>query len=134
MATERRNFSAGQRDDAFRFNAMENIGTVDGVMKDERFIAAFEAGQVFYCVACKFCHTDRAHFDVDHLVPDREFRLSANRSDVAANMDVLCKSGARGERGCNQVKGAKLWVPGGAGLAHTRPDIDMNCMPLHLRR
>lgn len=130
----RDNFSTDQRDEVFKWNARRNIGTVDGIMIQMANEADQKAGRVIWCENCKFCHTDRRYFDIDHLVPDRHFRDGTRGpSNVIINAIVLCKSLKRGDRGCNQSKGSRYWPPPGAGLAHTNRDIDMNCMPLHLR-
>ena len=129
----RQEFSDALKDDVFRYNGMNNIGTVDGVWIIESQQAARLRGEVYYCENCKFCHTDRAFFDVDHLVPDKQMQGSHHASNVAINAVILCKSLARGDRGCNQTKGSKNWPPPGAGLAHTRPDDDMNCHPVQTR-
>ena len=88
--------------------------------------------QVYYCENCLFCHSDQAYFDIDHLVPDRNFRIWQKHVDARdpINMVVLCKSTERGERGCNQSKGANLFVPVERGLAYSRQDLDMNCFRL----
>lgn len=130
----RDNFSDDQRDEIFRWNARRNIGTVDGIWVQEANIADQENGRVIWCENCKFCSTDRKFFDIDHLVPDKHFRDGTRGpSNVIINAIVLCKSLKLGDRGCNQTKGSRYWPPPRAGLAHTRKDEDMNCMPVHLR-
>jgi hypothetical protein len=129
----RQNFSRPLRDTVLRWNATELIHVVSGIMIVETHIADKERGLIQFCENCKFCQTDRAYFDVDHLVPDREMRGSGRRSDVVENAVVLCKSYEKGARGCNQTKGGRLWPPPDAGLARTRPELDLNWMPMHLR-
>lgn len=45
-------------------------------------------------------------------------------------MMILCKSRQKGDYGCNQSKGARLYVPRQRGLAYKLRAIDMNCYPL----
>jgi hypothetical protein len=132
---KRSNFTRAGRTSALQANGLENAGNVDGVWIAEAYLAQKAAGQIYYCENCKFCHTDASYFNVDHLVPDTEFKRSgsSNRSNLAINMAVLCTSKKAGDFGCNQCKGGKLDPPPGSGLAYTNPDIDMNCCPLHLR-
>ena len=79
-----------------------------------------------------FCHTEQRFFDVDHLVPDRSFRLWGIHSEARnpINMVILCKSGQLGDLGCNQSKGSRSFVPDKRGLAYSRRDLDLNCSPL----
>ena len=135
MAT-RRNFSPTQKDSALKANAeWLQKHKVDGV----QLILAAEplraAGQVYYCENCLFCSTDRSHFDVDHLVADRNFRVWGRHDEarMAVNMMILCKSTRQNDLGCNQTKGARLWVPHGRGLAYTRADLDLNWTPVRER-
>jgi hypothetical protein len=108
---------------------------VDGIAIDARFRHLREEGAVYYCENCLFCHSDRAFFDIDHLVPDRSFREWGKHGDarLPINMVVLCKSIVEGDRGCNQSKGSRTHVPLRRGLAFTRPDLDMNYTPLDQR-
>lgn len=129
----RQEFGDPLRDEVFRWNAATNIGSVTGIMIDERYQDDKRAGRIFYCENCKFCHTDRKYFDIDHLVPDAEMRGSGRPSNIPLNAIVLCKSYEKGARGCNQTKGARLYPPPNAGLARTRPELDLNYMPMHLR-
>ncbi len=129
----RQNFSRTTRDDAFLWNARANIGVIDGIAIEEQYMPQKEAGLIYWCENCKFCHTDRMYFDVDHLVPDRQMRGSSNAANTAINAVILCKSYEAGARGCNQAKGARLWPPPGAGLAYTRRELDMNWLEPRLR-
>ena len=135
MAT-RQNFSGTQRDSAFRANAewlqKHKVDGVQLVMAAEPLRAL---GQVYHCENCGFASTDRAHFDVDHLVADRSFRLWGRHEEArsAINMVILCKSTAKNDLGCNQTKGSRLYVPHGRGLAYTRADLDLNWTPIRDR-
>jgi hypothetical protein len=132
MAT-RQNFSEQQRQSAFAANAMWlRDHRVTGVELALAFEPLRHRAQVYYCENCLFCHSDQAYFDIDHLVPDRSFRIWQKHVDARdpINMVVLCKSTERGERGCNQSKGANLFVPVERGLAYSRQDLDMNCFRL----
>jgi hypothetical protein len=135
MAT-RQNFSSMQRNSAFEANAdwLRNH-KVSGVDMALAFEPQRKLGQVYYCENCLFCHTDRAYFDVDHLVSDRNFRIWGRHEEAryAGNMVILCKSRERGDLGCNQSKGARMLVPKDRGLAYTRADLDMNCHPIRSR-
>ena len=106
MAT-RQNFSERQRQSAFQANAeWLRDHRVSGVELAMAFEPLRHLGQVYYCENCLFCHSDQAHFDIDHLVPDRSFRIWQKHVDArdAINMVVLCKSRERGDLGCNQPK------------------------------
>ncbi|QHQ35085.1 hypothetical protein [Algicella marina] len=129
----RQNFTPKQRDEIFKWNAADLIHSVSGIMIDERYIRHKEQGLVYFCENCKFCQIDRMYFDIDHLVPDVQLRGTGHRSNIPLNAIVLCKSYETGARGCNQTKGGKLWPPPNAGLARTRPDLDLNYMDIHLR-
>ncbi|MGB3245118.1 MAG: hypothetical protein WBB25_11325 [Sulfitobacter sp.] len=129
----RQNFSPAMRGEVFRWNAIAVIGRIDGVNIDEQQQDARKQGLIYYCENCKFCHTDRMYFDVDHLVPDVQFRGTGRPSNSPINAVVLCKSYESGARGCNQTKGGRNWPPPGAGLAITRKELDMNWTPIHLR-
>ena len=132
----RMNFTPDQRDSAFRANAewlqKHKVDGVQVVLAAEPLRAA---GQLYYCENCLFCSTERAHFDVDHLVADRSFRLWGRHAEARSpiNMMILCKSTARNDFGCNQTKGARLYVPHGRGLAYTRADLDLNWTPVRER-
>jgi hypothetical protein len=132
----RQNFSAPQRESAFRANA-EWLAKhrVTGVELALSFEPLRHQAKVYYCENCLFCHSDQQYFDIDHLVPDRNFRLWQKHVDArhAVNMVVLCKSVEKGDLGCNQSKGAKLFVPVERGLALSRSEIDMNCFPFRHR-
>ncbi len=133
---DRQNFTDLQRDSAFEANAhWLRDHRIDGIQIAIPFESLHAAGLIFYCENCLFCHTDRAYFDVDHLVPDRQFKLWDKHAEAKAaeNMMILCKSQVRGDFGCNQSKGARLYVPVQRGLAYTRANIDMNCCPLRDR-
>jgi hypothetical protein len=134
--TNRQNFSSIQRRSAFAENAnWLRDHKVDGIQLALAFDPLRRMGQVYYCENCLFCHTDKAYFDVDHLVADRSFRVWGKHPEgrAAVNMVVLCKSQVRGDLGCNQSKGAAGYVPRSRGLAFTRADLDMNCCPLSER-
>jgi len=134
--TTRQNFNRTQRDSAFRENAnWLRRHRVDGIALSLAFEPLRGRGLVYYCENCLFCHTQREHFDIDHLVADSTFRDWNKHEEgrVAINMVVLCKSLQRGDLGCNQSKGSKLLVPRDRGLAFTRADQDMNCVPLSER-
>lgn len=134
--TNRQNFSKPQRDSAFAANAeWLRDHRVDGVDLSLEYESLRRQGTVYYCENCLFCHTDPAYFDVDHLVADRSFRLWGKHADgrSAVNMVILCKSRRRGDLGCNQCKGAKMFVPTNRGLAITHPELDMNCVPVRER-
>lgn len=122
----RQNFSKAMRDEIFKWNATDLIGHVSGIRIDDRHQEDKRKGRIYYCENCKFCHTDKMYFDVDHLVPDKQFRGTGKRSNVWFNAIVLCKSYEKGARGCNQTKGGRNWPPPGAGLARSRPELDMN--------
>lgn len=126
----RSEFRDPQKELAYRLNARRNVGFVDGVWIVESQQDAKLRGEIYFCENCKFCHTDRAYFDVDHLVPDKQFRGSANASNVDINAVILCKSLVKGDRGCNQTKGSKNWPPPGVGLAYSRAEEDMNYCPI----
>ncbi|GLC25959.1 hypothetical protein [Roseisolibacter agri] len=135
MAT-RQNFSEPQRQSAFEANAhWLRDHRVTGVELALAFEPLRQRGQVYYCENCLFCHSDQVYFDIDHLVPDRSFRLWQKHVDAREpiNMVVLCKSLERGDLGCNQSKGARLFVPPERGLALSRTDLDMNCFPVRQR-
>lgn len=132
----RQNFTKAQRDSAFAANAAWlQRHRVDGVQIIESCESYRQAGQIYYCENCLFCHTDREYFDVDHLVPDRSFRMWEKHADARQpiNMIILCKSRVRGDYGCNQSKGSSTLVPQHRGLAFTRADLDMNYVPVHER-
>ncbi len=129
----RQNFTPAQRDSAFENNAdWLRRHRVDGVAIVERYRHLREEGSIYYCENCLFCHTDRRFFDIDHLVPDRSFRVWGKHADARQpiNMVVLCKSIVKGDFGCNQSKGSRTHVPTHRGLAFTRSDLDMNYTPL----
>jgi len=134
--SSRLNFSSPQKASALRENAnwLRTRG-VSGVELTLHAAAVVDKVPIYYCENCHFCHTDAELFDVDHFVPDKHFRLGGRvqSSVIPENMAILCKSTARGDLGCNQSKGARLWVPRGRGLAVTRPDLDLNCCPLRDR-
>jgi hypothetical protein len=132
----RQNFSAVQRESAFRCNAhWLRDHRVTGVEIIEALQALRQAGQIYYCENCLFCHSSQEYFDVDHLVPDHSFKVWNKHPDAreAINMFILCKSLERGDLGCNQSKGARNYVPSYRGLAFSRQDIDMNYFPVHDR-
>jgi hypothetical protein len=134
--SNRQNFSDQQRQSAYQHNAQWLMQhKVDGVEIALEFQSQRAAGLVYYCENCLFCHTDRSYFDVDHLVPDQQFKLWNKHlaAKDAVNMIILCKSRQRGDLGCNQSKGARLYVPARRGLAHTLRTNDMNCCPLRDR-
>ncbi len=122
------------REEVLRNNRTATIGTVDGVWIIESQQAARMRGEIYYCENCKFCHTEEAFFEVDHLVADKAFRGTTSASNVLMNAAVLCTSIAKGDRGCNQSKGAREAPLPGAGLAYSRPGLDMNCAPLNIRK
>ena len=121
----RMNFTPDQRDSAFRANAewlqKHKVDGVQVVLAAEPLRAA---GQLYYCENCLFCSTARGHFDVDHLVADRSFRLWGRHGEARSpiNMMILCKSTARNDFGCNQTKGARLYVP----LVHAGEYLSMS--------
>jgi hypothetical protein len=129
----RQNFSKAVRDEIYKWNASSLKSYVSGVRIDDRHQEDKRNGLIYYCENCKFCHTDQAYFDIDHLVPDKHFRGTGNPSNVWFNAIVLCKSYELGARGCNQTKGSRYWPPPGAGLARTRPELDMNYADMHER-
>jgi hypothetical protein len=134
----RLNFTPAQRASALLENAnWLRSHRVDGVSLSLQAEALPASVRIYYCENCMFCHTDVEFFDVDHFVPDAVFRAAGRSSSsvIPENMAVLCKSrpGHKGERGCNQCKGGRLWVPAERGLAFTRQDLDLNCFPLRLR-
>jgi hypothetical protein len=134
--TDRLNFSDPQKQSALRENANWLAShRVDGIDLTLQASALLGTVPIYHCEHCLFCHTDAKYFDVDHFVPDRVFRTSGRTqsSVIPENMAVLCKSSARGDLGCNQSKGANLWVPKARGLAFTKPDLDMNCYPVRAR-
>ena len=136
MTATRQNFSLPQRDSAFQANAeWLQHHKVDGVQLTLAAEPLRRQGLVYFCENCMFCSTDRALFDVDHLVADRSFRMWGRHGEARAaiTMTILCKSTARGEYGCNQAKGARLYVPHGRGLAYTRADLDLNWTPVRER-
>lgn len=135
MAT-RMNFDARQRESAFRENAnWLRSRRVDGIELALAYEPLRLEGRVYWCENCGFCHTDQEWFDIDHFVPDREMREGPRHTDAALpeNMAVLCKSRNEGDLGCNQSKGARLFVPRDRGLAITHPELDMNCIPVRER-
>jgi hypothetical protein len=133
---KRQNFSPVQRRSAFEANAQWlRDHRVTGVEIMEAFQALRQAGEIYYCENCLFSHTSQRYFDVDHLVPDRSFRLWGKHEEAreAINMVILCKSLGEGDLGCNQSKGSKNYVPSYRGLAFSKQDIDMNYVPVHER-
>ena len=133
---KRMNFTPAQKDSAFAANAAWlRRHRVDGVEIAESYQSYRIAGQLYYCENCLFCHTDRNFFDVDHLVPDRSFRIWEKHSDARQpiNMLILCKSNVQGDYGCNQSKGARNLVPNHRGLAFRHRDLDMNYVPVQER-
>ncbi len=129
----RQNFSSVQRQSAFEANAeWLRDHRVDGIEIEERYRHLRQSGGIHYCENCLFCHTDQSFFDVDHLVPDRSFRLWGVHTDArsAINMVILCKSVRAGDYGCNQSKGSRHHVPVNRGLAFSRHHLDMNYVPL----
>ena len=134
--SRRQNFNDPQRQSAFEMNAQWlRDHRVTGVELALAFEPLRRRGLVYYCENCLFCHSDQSYFDIDHLVPDRNFRIWQKHLDAreAINMVVLCKSLKRGDYGCNQSKGSRLFVPRGKGLAFSRADLDMNCFPVRER-
>jgi hypothetical protein len=133
---DRQNFSRAERELAFAFNAAwlrdHWIDGIEFALDCEPFR---RAGVAYYCENCLFCHTDRSFFDVDHLVPDRLFKLWGDHpaARYPGNMILLCKSLQTGDFGCNQSKGGNERVPRRRGLAFTRAAIDMNCFPVQDR-
>lgn len=101
----------------------------------EAYLRLHRPGSIYYCEYCLFCHTDTEYFDVDHLVPDKQFRDwgKHEQSAVAVSMMLLCKSLKKGDLGCNQSKDGQLYVPVNRGLAYTLRDLDMNCTRLKER-
>jgi len=129
----RNNFKTRQKESALRENAQWlKSHRVDGISIAMAFEDLQRTGGIYYCENCLFCHSETAYFDVDHLVPDKVFRDwgKHNQSTAAVNMMILCKSLQKGDLGCNQSKGGKLYVPTRRGLAYTLRDLDMNCTPL----
>jgi hypothetical protein len=122
------------RAEVLRANRTATIGTVHGVWIIESQQAARMRGEIYYCENCKFCHTEEALFEVDHLVADKNFRGTSSASNVLMNAAVLCTSIEKGDRGCNQSKGSRDAPLPGAGLAYSRPGLDMNCAPLNSRK
>ncbi len=135
MAT-RQNFTPAQRQSAFLQNATwlrdHKVSGVDMALSFEHLR---QAGRVYYCENCLFCHTSQEYFDIDHLVPDKLFRDWARHGEsrLPTNMIVLCKSRQRGDLGCNQSKSSRTLVPRHRGLAYTIPSMDMNCCPVRER-
>jgi hypothetical protein len=133
---KRMNFTEAQRQSAFDCYAQYLMRyTVDGILIQEAFEHLRQQGRIYYCQNCLFCHTDQIYFDVDHLVPDRSFRLWGKHPHARdpVNMIILCKSRQKGDLGCNQSKGANNNVPKRRGLAFTHPNDDMNCYPVMQR-
>ncbi len=129
----RQNFSKILRDEVFKWNAATLMGGVSGVRIDERYQKDREQGLMYYCENCKFCHTDKKYFDIDHLVPDKQMQGTGRPSNIWQNAIVLCKSYEAGTRGCNQTKGSANWPPPGVGLARSRRDLDLNYADMHER-
>lgn len=130
---DRMNFTPAQREAAYLANCQHlRTHRVDGVEIALPYDHLRGEGAIYYCENCLFCHTSREFFDVDHLVPDRQFKAWGKHADArdAVNMILLCKSLREGDLGCNQSKGAALYVPKQRGLAYTHPAEDMNCVPL----
>jgi hypothetical protein len=133
---KRVNFTEGQRQSAFTHNAAWlRDHKVDGIDIAQNAESLRAAGCVYYCENCLFCHDEQQYFDVDHLVPDQNFKLWGKHLDARApeNMVILCKSLVRGDLGCNQSKWANQRVPRQRGLAYTRSNLDMNCYPVNDR-
>jgi hypothetical protein len=129
----RQNFADLQRLAAYRHNALWlKDHSIDGILIAAAYEQLRQAGLIYYCENCLFCHTDQQFFDVDHLVPDRHFKLWGKHPQARAteNMIILCKSLQRGDLGCNQSKSSSLYVPRHRGLAFSRSGLDMNCYPL----
>jgi hypothetical protein len=129
----RQNFTEAQRQSAFEANAKWlRDHRVDGIQLELKAEPLRKRAEVYYCENCLFCHTEQHFFDVDHLVPDRSFRLWGIHSEARnpINMVILCKSGQLGDLGCNQSKGSRSFVPDKRGLAYSRRDLDLNCSPL----
>jgi len=132
----RQNFTDAQRKSALAHNAeWLRQHRVTGIEVARAFEPFRARAELYYCENCLFCHTDVKHFDVDHLVPDRNFRIWQKHIEARdpVNMVVLCKSNERGDLGCNQSKGANLFVPPNRGLAFSHPELDMNCFPVRDR-
>jgi hypothetical protein len=132
-ARDRQNFTPEQRRSAFQANARWlSDHNVDGIWIAEGYEHLRRSGLICYCENCLFCHTDQSYFDVDHLVPDSQFKAWGKHVEArdSINMVILCKSIEKGSLGCNQCKNASLWVPRLRGLAFTRQVLDMNCYPL----
>jgi hypothetical protein len=133
---QRQNFTETQRMSALQHNALWlSRHRVTGVYIATAYENLQNSGLIYYCENCLFCHTDRQFFDVDHLVPDKKFRIWGNHTEARdpVNMMILCKSRQRGDLGCNQCKGARLFVPKNRGLAFTHSGVDMNCFPVRER-
>ncbi len=141
---KRDNFSETQREATFRASANHVRLLWPGDFKDS-------PADHYMCAHCRFVHSDRNLFEVDHIVScleggnanrerlDRitrlqtEVSLPLDRQDIgilmAANLNdqLLCI-------GCNQGKKSKGMrpdeIPAGCGYAYRRHDDDMN--PDHL--
>jgi len=127
---DRQEFTPAQKELIFWHNAHSLIRVVSGIEIAESHLERLRLGQIYFCENCKFCQTDRRYFDIDHLVPDKEMRGTGRASNILLNGIVLCKSYETGARGCNQTKGASLYPPPDAGLARTRPHLDLNYLPM----
>lgn len=122
------------RDEIFKWNARQLIRGVSGVEIVEAHQADRLAGRAYYCENCKFCQTDRSpYFQIDHLVPDKQFRGTRQQSNIWQNAIILCASIGKKTYGCNQTKQDRNWPPPYAGLARSCPELDLNWMPMHLR-
>ncbi|MEM6844152.1 MAG: hypothetical protein AAF632_18135 [Bacteroidota bacterium] len=128
----RDDFKKKQKQEAFRYNALDlQRGRVDGVEIAENYRHLI--GMIYHCENCGFYHKEKRYFNVDHLVPDRLLRGTGRPSAIAINAIILCTSIHLGDKGCNQTKGARPFVPTGRGLAYTRQAEDMNYIPLNER-
>ena len=127
------NFTGAQRTSALAANARWlKDHKVDGIEMIVSLEQLRQAGVVYYCENCLFCHTNVQYFDVDHVVADSLLLAwgRQSRSGMPENMAVLCKSVSKGDFGCNQTKSARIYVPVGRGLAFSHPELDMNCVPI----
>lgn len=136
---KRDNFSKPQRDTTFLLSARE----VSLLWRDE-----LPANPPHYiCAHCRFVHTDRALFEVDHLVSCKEGgsanretleRITQLQAELALPLDkqdigLLSSANLNDQllcHGCNQGKKSKGSrpdeIPAGCGFAYRRPDDDMN--------
>ncbi|HWC98170.1 MAG TPA: hypothetical protein VG456_15525 [Candidatus Sulfopaludibacter sp.] len=137
---QRDNFTQGQKAATFAASGDE----VKLLWRDE-----FRNAPVLHymCAHCRFVHSDKSLFEVDHIVScleggsanrERLDRIARLQAEVALPLDrqdigVLMSANLNNQllcHGCNQGKKSKGMrpdeIPAGCGFAYRRHDDDMN--------